>query len=126
MLLLWKRGFCKQEAGIGDGDGQADVTAGFSGQLRFSYRGDGVVHGGKRGWFEGVPGREVRVHRSISGCARCGCLSLSRDGNKQDLAGFASCCVEVPFGFGLARFHHVCFGLFSLPGIEEALRWKRW
>lgn len=76
--------------------------------------------------FEGGPGREVRVHRSISGCARCGCLSLSRDGNKQDLAGFASCCVEVPFGFGLARFHHVCFGLFSLPGIEEALRWKRW
>lgn len=25
-MLLWKRGFCKQEAGIGDGDGQADVT----------------------------------------------------------------------------------------------------
>lgn len=34
--------------------------------------------------------------------------------------------VEIPFGFGLARFHHVCLGLFSLPGIEEALRWKRW
>lgn len=47
LLLLWKRGFCKQEARIGDGD-QADVTSGFSGQKRFSHRDDGVVHGGKR------------------------------------------------------------------------------
>lgn len=105
LLLLWKRGFCKQEAGIGDGDGQADVTSGFPSRRGFLI---GVMV-----WYTEGSGFGLRVVREgksesidLFPVALGAVVSLFRGMEINRiwpvLLAVAFHGVEIAFGFGLA------------------------